>query len=196
MSVNLSGKQLGHDSLVEDVRDAVRASRIDPSSLTLEITESVMMDDTDAAIATLSELKGVGVKLAIDDFGTGYSSLRYLHDFPVDLLKVDKGFIEGLRGDAQRAAFTGSIIELCRTLRLETLAEGVEFAEQARELRRLGCELGQGNYLSVPVVADEISVLLSGGRDLEDYLLDLRGDGGARDAAWWRKALGATIAEA
>jgi diguanylate cyclase (GGDEF)-like protein/PAS domain S-box-containing protein len=193
LSVNLSAKQLAHGGLVADILEAVTDAHVDPRTLVLEITETAVMQDTEEAAETLRELKRLGARIAVDDFGTGYSSLRYLHDFPVDVLKVDKAFVADVWRDAQKAAFTGTIVELCRTLRLQALAEGVEQREQAHELRRLGCELGQGNYLSPPLPGPEITELLAWGRELDSYLADLRGAGDRRDQDWWHKALGVRV---
>ena len=120
------------------------------------------MHDTDATIAKLRELKALGVRLAIDDFGTGYSSLSYLRRFPVDILKVDKSFIDAVAANGQDSALAQAIIELGHTLRLQTVAEGVEAPEQASRLRTLQCELGQGYYFAQPLDADQVAALLQG----------------------------------
>jgi diguanylate cyclase (GGDEF)-like protein/PAS domain S-box-containing protein len=143
ISVNLSVKQLQADSIVGDVRDALEASGLDPATLVLEITESVLMADadTDLAIARLNELKALGIKLAMDDFGTGYSSLSYLSKLPVDILKMDRSFLTS--GDAV-SALPAAIVRIGETLNLEVVAEGIEQPNQATHLRELGCGLGQG----------------------------------------------------
>jgi EAL domain-containing protein (putative c-di-GMP-specific phosphodiesterase class I) len=120
------------------------------------------MHDTDATIAKLGELKALGVRLAIDDFGTGYSSLSYLRRFPVDILKVDKSFIDAVATNAEDSALAQAIIELGHTLRLQTVAEGVEASDQASQLRTLQCELGQGFYFAQPLDPDQVAALLAG----------------------------------
>jgi diguanylate cyclase (GGDEF)-like protein/PAS domain S-box-containing protein len=190
VSVNISGKQLEHPEFVEDVAGIVEETGLAPENLILEITESVMMHDTEAAVERLAELKSLGVKLSVDDFGTGYSSLRYLHVFPVDVLKIAKGFIDGLWGDEQKLAFVRTIVELCRTLGLETLAEGVESSEQAQELRKLDAELGQGDYLASPLPWEDAYALLASGRELAAYASEVQNTLERREAEWWKRALG------
>jgi diguanylate cyclase (GGDEF)-like protein/PAS domain S-box-containing protein len=141
ISVNLSVKQLQSDSIVADVRDALQTSGLSPQSLVLEITESVVMADTDLAVQRLRDLKALGVRLAMDDFGTGYSSLSYLSRFPVDILKMDRSFLEAGGSDNGLAA---AIVALGDTLDLEVVAEGIEQQDQASSLQALGCDLGQG----------------------------------------------------
>jgi diguanylate cyclase (GGDEF)-like protein/PAS domain S-box-containing protein len=155
MAVNLSVKQLQHSDIVGDVRDALADSGLEPSSLTLEITESVMMTDTDLVVARLKELKELGVRLAMDDFGTGYSSLSYLSKFPVDILKMDRSF---LREDAspETAGLTTAVVSLGDTLDLEVVAEGIELSEQWTTLRDLGCDKGQGFFFARPMAAETV----------------------------------------
>ena len=153
MSINLSLKQIQHSDIVADVRDALTESGLDPRCLTLEITETVLMDDTDLAVERLRELKQLGVRLALDDFGTGYSSLSYLSRFPVDILKMDRSFLrEGATPDASSLAT--AVVALGATLDLEVVAEGIEFPEQWHSLRALGCEMGQGFYFAHPMDVD------------------------------------------
>ncbi|MGZ8412625.1 MAG: putative bifunctional diguanylate cyclase/phosphodiesterase, partial [Gemmatirosa sp.] len=130
MSVNISGRQLLEPTLVAEVAEALAESGLDPSLLTLEITESVLMQNTETTVATLRELKALGVRLAIDDFGTGYSSLAYLQRFPIDVLKIDKSFIDGVARGGSDAVLARTIIALGDTLRLRTVAEGIESAAQ------------------------------------------------------------------
>jgi EAL domain-containing protein (putative c-di-GMP-specific phosphodiesterase class I) len=163
ISVNLSARQFQDAGLVDDVASALRHADLDPGLLVLEITESLLMHDTDATIAKLGELKALGVRLAIDDFGTGYSSLSYLRRFPVDILKVDKSFIDEVAGNGEDSALAQAIIKLGHTLRLQTVAEGVEAPEQASQLRALQCELGQGYYFAQPLDTDEVAALLERG---------------------------------
>ena len=152
MSVNLSAKQLQTESIVSDVAEALEVSGLDPTTLVLEITETVMMTDSDIAIARLNELKELGVRIALDDFGTGYSSLSYLSRFPVDILKMDRSFLSG-DGEATLAA---AIIAIGDRLGLEVVAEGIEREEQSDSLRQLGCELGQGFLFARPMKEDAL----------------------------------------
>jgi len=148
ISVNLSVKQLQSETIVADVRDALTASGLPPSALVLEITESVMMADTDLAVQRLQELKSVGVLLAMDDFGTGYSSLSYLSRFPVDILKMDRSF---LSSEHEESGLIAAIIALGTSLSLDVVAEGIELPEQIASLRDLGCDLGQGFLFARPM---------------------------------------------
>jgi diguanylate cyclase (GGDEF)-like protein/PAS domain S-box-containing protein len=156
VAVNLSARQLQHSELVAEVRTALEESGLEPSSLILEITETVMMHDMDMSIARLTELKGLGVRLAVDDFGTGYSSLNYLRQFPVDILKVDRSFIGGINAGGEEAALTDAIITLANTLGLSPVAEGIERSEQQRKLLELQCELGQGFLFAKPLPPEEL----------------------------------------
>ena len=141
MSVNLSARQFQHPGLLDDVERALRVSDLDPSALTLEITESVVMKDPVAAAAKLREIKALGVAVAVDDFGTGYSSLAYLKDFPVDSLKIDRAFINGLGEEGDASAIVRSIVVLGHALHLSVTAEGIETAVQLAHLRTLQCDL-------------------------------------------------------
>ena len=147
ISVNLSPIQLFQADIVETVRGALDRWRLAPEGLVLELTEEVMIKDADSAVERLEELRALGVHLAIDDFGTGYSSLNYLRHLPVDILKIDKSFVDGLIAGPTESAFGKLIIDFAHTLGLRTVAEGVEQPEQAVALRRLGCHLAQGYLL-------------------------------------------------
>jgi EAL domain-containing protein (putative c-di-GMP-specific phosphodiesterase class I) len=162
MSVNLSVRQLQSDSIVSDVRRALEKSGLPGSALVLEITESVMVADTDFAVQRLLELKGLGVRLAMDDFGTGYSSLSYLSRFPVDILKMDRSFV----GASEKVALTSAIIALGASLELDVVAEGIELPEQEASLHELGCELGQGFLFAKPMPARALFDFLA--TDLQD----------------------------
>jgi EAL domain-containing protein (putative c-di-GMP-specific phosphodiesterase class I) len=163
LAINLSLKQLQHSDIVADVRDALDESGLPPEQLTLEITESVLMADTDLAVQRLAELKALGIKLALDDFGTGYSSLSYLSKFPVDVLKMDRSFLqEG--ASPQAADLANAVVALGSTLSLEVVAEGIEMPEQWKTLRDLGCELGQGFYFAHPMNAEAARAFLAEGR--------------------------------
>jgi diguanylate cyclase (GGDEF)-like protein/PAS domain S-box-containing protein len=157
MSVNLSVRQLQSETLVADVRSALSLTGLPASSLVLEITESLMLTDTDFAMQQLHDLKGLGIRLAMDDFGTGYSSLSYLSRFPVDILKMDRSFV----GAEDNEALTSAIIALGTSLSLEVVAEGIELAEQANSLEELGCELGQGYLFARPMDAAALSNFLA-----------------------------------
>jgi diguanylate cyclase (GGDEF)-like protein/PAS domain S-box-containing protein len=152
MSVNLSVRQLQSETLVSDVKKALQTTRLPASALVLEITESLMLSDTDFAMQQLHDLKGLGIRLAMDDFGTGYSSLSYLSRFPVDILKMDRSFV----GSQDNEALTSAIIALGASLSLEVVAEGIELPEQANSLEELGCELGQGYLFAKPM--DSVSL--------------------------------------
>jgi EAL domain-containing protein (putative c-di-GMP-specific phosphodiesterase class I) len=160
MSINLSLKQIQHSDIVADVRDALEESGLAPERLVLEITESVLMADTDLAVERLQALKGLGVALALDDFGTGYSSLSYLSRFPVDILKMDRSFLQEGSSPGARGLAT-AVVGLGATLALEVVAEGIEVPEQWDALRELGCELGQGFLFARPMSADASVEFLS-----------------------------------
>jgi diguanylate cyclase (GGDEF)-like protein len=160
VSVNLSARQFTDPNLVDDVKAALVDSGLDPGCLTLEITESLLMTDADAAVSKLGAIKALGVRLAIDDFGTGYSSLSYLQRFPIDVLKIDRAFVEAV-DQTEGSALIRSIVDLGRTLRLETIAEGVERPDQPGQLVELECAYGQGYLMNRPQVAAEIERYLA-----------------------------------
>jgi diguanylate cyclase (GGDEF)-like protein len=159
LHVNLSAHHLLRSDLAATVTAALHESRLPAGCLTLEITESVLMQDLDLAVVRLQELKQLGVHLAIDDFGTGYSSLAYLRQMPIDALKIDKAFVDGVAGGAEESAVARAILALASTLRLDTVAEGVEQPEQATALAELGCHWAQGYYFSRPVPAADMARL-------------------------------------
>jgi diguanylate cyclase (GGDEF)-like protein/PAS domain S-box-containing protein len=160
ISVNLSVKQLQSETIVDDVRQALESSGLPPTALVLEITETVMMADTDLAVRRLQELKELGVLLAMDDFGTGYSSLSYLSRFPIDILKMDRSF---LSPEHDESGLAGAIIGLGNSLNLDVVAEGIELPEQWASLRDLGCELGQGFLFAKPMNHEALSEYLDSG---------------------------------
>ena len=160
VTVNISGRQLQDPHFVADVARILRESGLPPSCLVLEITETVIMQRTDAMLQRLRDLKEIGVRLAIDDFGTGYSSLSYLQQFPIDILKIDKAFVDDVGIDGTGAALTRTIIGLGGTLGLTTVAEGIEDAQQHSVLRDLGCELGQGYLFARPLSAIDAGIAL------------------------------------
>ncbi len=160
ISVNLSPRQLSDPDIVETVRQALQASGLEASSLVLELTEGLLVDDSPAVVERLFALKALGVRLAIDDFGTGYSSLSYLRRLPFDILKIDKQFVDGVGHGPEGSAFAQAIIKLAHNLRLETVAEGVEHREQTDHLRQLGCEIAQGYHFARPLAPESIEALL------------------------------------
>jgi diguanylate cyclase (GGDEF)-like protein len=161
MSVNISGRQLVEPTLVSDVSAIVKASGLTPSLLTLELTETILMRDTELTLSTLHELKALGIRLAIDDFGTGYSSLSYLQKFPIDTLKIDKAFIDGVARGGSDAALARTIVSLAGLLELSTVAEGVEGDDQRAHLLALGCVRAQGYLFARPLVAGEVGTMMS-----------------------------------
>jgi diguanylate cyclase (GGDEF)-like protein/PAS domain S-box-containing protein len=166
ISVNLSARQFQNPHLIEDVKGTLDRTGLDPACLKLEVTESVAMQDPEATANTLRALKGLGLRLAIDDFGTGYSSLSYLKRFPVDTLKIDRSFVDGLGSDTQSDAIVQSVIALARALNLSTTGEGIETSSQQEHLRTLGCDMGQGFLFARPAPATAIEVLLRGNAEL------------------------------
>jgi diguanylate cyclase (GGDEF)-like protein/PAS domain S-box-containing protein len=159
--VNLSARQLMVPDVAHLVGGVLDATGLDPARLCLEITESVVMDDAHAVIDTLRGLKELGVSIAIDDFGTGYSSLSYLRRFPVDVLKVDQSFVDGLGPDPEDSAIVAAVVNLASTLDLQAVAEGVETADQLDALVRLGCDAAQGYWFARPAGGDAITPLLT-----------------------------------
>lgn len=157
MAVNLSARQLGDPGLVAMVTDVLSRYGLDPALLTLEITETALMDDPDAALRTLTELRDLGTLLAIDDFGTGYASLTYLQTFPLHELKIDCSFVAGLGADAGDSAIVTSCVQLAHAVGLRAVAEGVETDRQRAALLELGCDLAQGYYYSRPLPAGDLA---------------------------------------
>jgi EAL domain-containing protein (putative c-di-GMP-specific phosphodiesterase class I) len=165
VSVNLSGLQLLDSSLDAEVAAALADSGLEPASLTLEITETVLVQDVAAAVDRLETLRALGVSIAIDDFGTGYSSLRYIRRFPADVLKIAKPFVDGLHDDTD-TALVRTIVALADSLGLRTVAEGIEDHRQLARLRELGCLLGQGYLFARPLPAHDVTELLRGAGQL------------------------------
>jgi diguanylate cyclase (GGDEF)-like protein/PAS domain S-box-containing protein len=156
LRVNLSGRQFAQANLVEQVVGALDAAQIEPSSLCLEITETALMEDPAKGLRVLNDLRALGISLAIDDFGTGYSSLAYLKRFPVDVLKIDRSFVDGLGDDPDDTAIATAIISLARSMGLRVVAEGVETRRQLDELRRLGCDHAQGFLFAKPTAPADL----------------------------------------
>lgn len=163
IAVNLSARQLQEPGFAAQVAEVLAETGLPADALVLEITESILMKDRDTAIERLHELKSLGVGLAVDDFGTGYSSLTYLRSFPVDILKIDKAFVDDVGHDPEAAQLARAIVELGRTLHLSTVAEGIESVDQCDVMRTSSCALGQGYLFSRPMDAANLWVLLQHG---------------------------------
>lgn len=162
MSVNLSAVQLRRGNLEAVVRAALISSGLPPQYLELELTESMLLQDSDASLVLLQNLKGLGVKLSIDDFGTGYSNLSYLQRFQVDTLKIDKSFVQNLGENEQHRAIVNAIIQMAHSLNLRTIAEGIEDLPTRQLLADLGCDRGQGYLFAKPLVAEDFAELAKG----------------------------------
>jgi EAL domain-containing protein (putative c-di-GMP-specific phosphodiesterase class I) len=161
MSVNVSGRQVTEPGFVDEVARILAETGLDPARLVLEFTEGVLIQDTDATMATLRALKDLGLRLAIDDFGTGYSSLSYVRQFPIDILKIDQSFVASMADGPDETALMHSILNLSETLHLQTVAEGIEDADQLAELQSLGADLGQGFLFAKPLESTDIAALLA-----------------------------------
>ncbi|HLJ15813.1 MAG TPA: EAL domain-containing protein [Bryobacteraceae bacterium] len=161
ISVNLSIKQFVQPKLVENIAAMLAELDLAPTNLKLEITESTVMEDPAAAVEMLQQMKDLGIRLAIDDFGTGYSSLSYLHRFPLDMLKIDRSFISGMMDGVNGMEIARTVMPLAKNLHLDVVAEGVETAEQVRELKKLNCKYAQGFYFSKPLSPDEAEALMT-----------------------------------
>ena len=170
ISVNVSPVQLMGDRLMDDVRAALEASALDPSALTLEVTESVLVERSDALGARLEALRASGVMIAMDDFGTGYSSLASLTQLPVDTLKIDRSFVREMHGTGAGAAVVRSVVDLGTDLGLNTVAEGIESEEQLEALSKLGCDLGQGFYFARPMGDDDVAAMIVAGSEIIEAL--------------------------
>ncbi len=168
MNVNLSGKELSQADIVEVVEAVLKSTGVPPACVSLEVTESVMMEDPEKAIAILTGLKTLGVKLSLDDFGTGYSSLSYLHRFPLDSVKIDRSFVWNMSTSRKNLEIVRTVLRLAETLGMRVVAEGIETKEQMLQLRRLGCRYGQGFMFSKPVDAPEAERQLGAGRERRD----------------------------
>ena len=161
LSVNLSSRQFSQPDLVGQIKRILQKTGVNPQCLKLEITESVIMEDAEAAIAMLWELRELGIQLSLDDFGTGYSSLSYLHRFPIDTLKIDRSFVSRIGANGENSEIIRAILTLARSLKLDVVAEGIETNEQFVQLRTLGCDFGQGYLFSKPVDTEAATALLN-----------------------------------
>jgi EAL domain-containing protein (putative c-di-GMP-specific phosphodiesterase class I) len=156
VSVNVSGRHFQDPSLVQDVRSALAESDLPGAALTIEITESILMKHTEATLTKLRELKALGVSLAVDDFGTGYSCLGYLQRFPIDVLKIDKAFVDGVAEGTDQSAIARAIVGLSKEMKKDVVAEGIEREEQAAALVTLDCKFGQGYLFARPAPPEEL----------------------------------------
>ena len=161
VSVNLSGKQLARPNLIIDqISSVLQQNSLSPSCLNLEITESDIINDTETAAAILSQIKHLGVEVQMDDFGTGYSSLSYLHQFSFDVIKIDRSFITGMMQGESKVSLIKTIVLMAKELKKKTIAEGIETLEEMEILTKLGCEYGQGFYISHPLSAEDATAFL------------------------------------
>jgi EAL domain-containing protein (putative c-di-GMP-specific phosphodiesterase class I) len=160
-AVNVSAVQLRSSTFVPFVADAVERSGIDSGRLSMEITESLALNDSAETGGLLRRLRELGIRIAVDDFGTGYSSLAYLRRLPIDRIKIDRAFVEGVGTDPEATAVVRTIVELARSLRLGTVAEGIETEIQAHAIAELGCDLGQGFLLGRPMGPEALGALVS-----------------------------------
>ena len=175
ISVNISSKQLGLPNFVNQVKQILHETDLNPHNLKLEITESSLVEDATSTINILQELKAMGIEFSLDDFGTGYSSLSYLHQFPFDTLKIDRSFVSSINNNEDKLGIVRAIVTLARNLGMDTIAEGIETVKQLSQLKALKCEYGQGYFLSKPldkeivehIIASEIAN--SQTVDVEDY---------------------------
>ncbi len=165
LAVNVSARQLWAAGFADEVAAILDKTEIDPKTLTLELTETMLFNKADMTISTLDRIKALGVHLAIDDFGTGHSSLSYVKRFPVDAIKIDRSFTDGLGRDAESSAIVRSVVELARNLGLSVTAEGIETRDQLDELRWLGCDRGQGFYFAQPLTVEQAEKLVAAGRE-------------------------------
>jgi EAL domain-containing protein (putative c-di-GMP-specific phosphodiesterase class I) len=161
ISVNLSGKQFSQSDLIEQIKQALHETNLNPNSLKLEITESVVMENIEAATNMLNQLRALGVDSSIDDFGTGYSSLSYIHRFPSSTLKIDRAFVNRMTDHSDNLEIVRTIVMLARNLGMNVIAEGTETEEQVAQLRTLGCEYAQGFFFSKPISAAAVAELLA-----------------------------------
>jgi diguanylate cyclase (GGDEF)-like protein len=168
LAVNVSPVQLGRPTLATTIASALQESGTPPSQLCLEITEASLVGDVDGAAKAMHELKELGVQLAIDDFGAGHASFGYLRQFPANLLKIDKSFVDGVSQTAEGQSLVASVVSLAHSLGMSTIAEGVERSDQAAALRRMGCDMGQGYWFARPGPADVIGPLVVSDAPLGD----------------------------
>jgi EAL domain-containing protein (putative c-di-GMP-specific phosphodiesterase class I) len=163
VSVNVSARQFADVGFADSVRQVLTESGLESQALMLELTETALLLRDERLHSDLAELKTIGVRLAIDDFGTGYSSLSYLRDLPIDVVKMDRSFVEGIADSDQSLAVAEGIVQIARTLNLEVVAEGIETEEQRDLLRSMGCHYGQGYLLAMPMPVTQAEELVRSG---------------------------------
>jgi len=156
MSINVSSRQFMHAGFVDKIAEVIEAIKLKGENIAIEVTESIIMDDIEKAVETMSRLKNLGVHVHIDDFGVGYSSLSYLHSFPVSALKVDKSFVSNMHVSPENREIIKTIVSLAKALNLKVIAEGVETLKQLAEMRELQCLYAQGYFFSKPMPAEDI----------------------------------------
>ena len=161
MSVNISARQVEQLDLGRDVERALAASSLPPTSLALEITETVLMETNVAATQSLEDLQSLGVEIHLDDFGAGYSSFAYLHRLPIDLLKIDRSFVAGLGAPGERFEIVETMMTMARSMGISVIAEGIESAQQVERLRKVGCTYGQGYHFARPADAESTGALIA-----------------------------------
>jgi diguanylate cyclase (GGDEF)-like protein len=170
ISVNISSKQLAQVNFVQQVQNILQDTEFNPHNLKLEITESCLIEDSEATLATLKNLKGLGIEFSLDDFGTGYSSLSYLHQFPFNTLKIDRSFVNSIDTNNEKLGIIRAIITLARNLNMDTIAEGIETVNQIAQLKALKCQYGQGYLLSKPLNQQATESLIIRELEKRDYL--------------------------
>jgi len=161
VSVNISGKHFSEPDLIQQICQILQNTKLNPQSLRLEITESVLIENTESVVSILLQLKAMNIQLYMDDFGTGYSSLSYLHRFPIDTLKIDRSFISTMDIDSKNSKIVQTIIMLAHNLDMDVIAEGIETEEQQAKLKNLECAYGQGYFFSPPLAAKAAEVLIA-----------------------------------
>jgi EAL domain-containing protein (putative c-di-GMP-specific phosphodiesterase class I) len=157
IAVNLSALSLQDERMISSVKNALKDWKVSPTSLSLELTESAVMEDPQQALEVLSDLDGMGVKLSVDDFGTGYSSLSYLKRLPVDEIKIDRSFVMEMLSDKNDEAIVKSTIDLAHNMSLKVIAEGIEDQATYDRLKNMGCDMGQGFFMGRPVASDDFA---------------------------------------
>jgi diguanylate cyclase (GGDEF)-like protein len=172
VSVNISGKHLSDDELIDDIENILEDTKLNPRGLKLEITESTAMENPEQTVHILNKLKNLGVQLSLDDFGTGYSSLSYLHRLPFDTLKIDRSFVYSVGEQGENSEILQTIISLAKNLKMRVIAEGIETVSQLAVLQNLGCDFGQGFLLSKPKPRQEAEALLYQRTNLMPYSPD------------------------
>ena len=160
LSINISVRHLMKNNFMEEIRDILEQSGLNPGHLEIEITESIMIDSIDKALEVIGEIKDMGIKIAIDDFGTGYSSLSYLNKFPADLLKVDKSFIDEMNSSESSRQYVATIISIGHIMNLDVISEGVEDDAQLKTLKEIGCDYIQGFIWGKPLPPEEAEKLV------------------------------------